>query len=145
MLEAVQLTARDKVLEVGAGSGYVTALLAELTAQVIAMERHSPLAASASALLEKMGYANARIILGDGSEGSPEAAPYDVIVVSAAASEVPQPLLTQLAEGGRMIIPVGAADSQQLQLIHKKDGRLYTSLRELCRFVPLLSGTVIKP
>jgi protein-L-isoaspartate(D-aspartate) O-methyltransferase len=140
MLDALQLQPADRALEVGSGSGYVSALLAELTAQVFAVERHAGLVTESRRVLDGLGYKNARVLLGDGSQGLPEHAPYDVIVVSAAAVEVPEPLLAQLAEAGRMIIPVGPPDSQQLRLIEIKNGEHQVSLRELCRFVPLLSG-----
>lgn len=140
MLEALALKPTDKVLEVGTGSGYVTALLAELTARVFSLERHAVLAEEARQLLARLGYKNATVIAGDGTRGYAEAAPYDAIVVSAAALELPQALLSQLAEGGRMVIPVGAADSQQLQLIQMQNGRPHTMLGELCRFVPMLPG-----
>ena len=139
MLEALALRPTDRVLEIGTGSGYVTALLAELTADVISIERHPPLADAARELLARMGYTNARVITGDGSRGLPEAAPYDATIVSAAAAQLPRELVEQLAEGGRLIIPVGWEDSQQLQLIEKRSGQPCTSLRELCRFVPLIS------
>jgi len=139
MLEAVTVNPSDKVLEIGTGSGYVTALLAEMAAQVFSVERHAGLAREASAVLARLGYANVTINVSDGTQGFAEHAPYDEIVVSAAAPEVPVPLLAQLAEGGRMIIPVGIEDSQQLQLIEKREGQPRTSLRDLCRFVPLVS------
>lgn len=139
MLEAVQLSARDKVLEVGTGSGYVTALLAELTGEVVSIERHASLAERARALLAGMGYTNVIIIVGDGSRGFIELAPYDAIIVSAAAPELPNELIGQLADGGRMIIPVGSDDAQQLQLIRMVNGQPEIVLRELCRFVPLVS------
>jgi len=140
MLEAVSLSPADRVLEVGTGSGYVTALLAELAPQVYSVERHPALADAARELLVHLGYANVRVLVGDGSQGFQEGAPYDAIIVSAAAAEVPRALLEQLAEGGRMIIPVGPADSQQLQLIRMENGWPRTALHELCRFVPLVSG-----
>jgi len=140
MLEALALLPAERVLEVGTGSGYVTALLAELAAQVFSLERHAVLADAARALLAGMGYANVRVIVGDGSQGYAAYAPYDAISVSAAAAEVPQPLLAQLREGGRMIIPVGLPDSQQLQLVRMENGQPRITLRELCRFVPLVSG-----
>jgi protein-L-isoaspartate(D-aspartate) O-methyltransferase len=140
MLEAVALKPSDRVLEIGTGSGYVTALLAEMVAEVFSVERHAALAHEGRELLSRLGYTNVKIIVGDGSQGFAEHAPYDAIVVSAAAPEVPPALLAQLAEGGRMIIPVGVEDSQQLQLIEKRDGRPRTSLREFCRFVPLVAG-----
>ena len=140
MLEAVQLTDADKVLEVGTGSGYVTALLAEMTARVISVERHGTLAEQASAILTTLGYANVKIVVGDGSLGYPSEAPYDAIIVSAAALELPQPLLSQLRDGGRMVVPVGTPDAQQLQLIRMQMGRPEIVLREPVRFVPLISG-----
>jgi protein-L-isoaspartate(D-aspartate) O-methyltransferase len=140
MLEALALRPADRVLEVGTGSGYVTALLAELAAQVISVERHAALADPARELLARVGYTNVRIIAGDGTQGFPECAPYDAIIVSAAAPNVPPALPAQMAEGGRMIMPVGMPDSQQLQLIRMEGGQPRITLRELCRFVPLISG-----
>ena len=140
MLEALALTPRDRVLEVGTGSGYVTALLAEIVAQVFSVERHAALADAARDLLVRLGYTNVKVMVGDGSQGFAEAAPYDAIIVSAAAAEVPPTLVSQLAEGGRMILPVGTEDSQQLQLIRIENGQPRIALRELCRFVPLISG-----
>ena len=139
MLEALVLSPADKVLEVGTGSGYVTALLGEMVCEVISIERYPPLADQAMQLLVDLGYKNMRVIAGDGSRGVPEFAPYNAIIVSAAAPEIPQELIEQLANGGRMIIPVGEEDSQQLQLIYKENGRVSARLRELCRFVPLVS------
>jgi protein-L-isoaspartate(D-aspartate) O-methyltransferase len=139
MLEALALLPSDRVLEVGTGSGYVTALLAELVTRVISVERHPALADSARELISSMGYSNVRVVVGDGSHGFGEETPYDAIIVSAAGPEVPRPLLEQLAEGGRMIIPVGGCESQQLQLIRLENGEPRLSLRELCRFVPLVS------
>lgn len=140
MLQALELKSTDKVLEVGTGSGYVTALLAELTARVYSIERHPALAAEALRVLTTLGYANVEIVVGDGTAGLPAHAPYDAIIVSAAASELPPALISQLREGGRMIIPVGPAESQQLQLIRMQNGHPQISLREACRFVPLISG-----
>jgi protein-L-isoaspartate(D-aspartate) O-methyltransferase len=140
MLESLTLSPVDKVLEIGTGSGYLTALLAELAAEVFSVERHAILAHAARNLLTVMGYNNVTVIVGDGSRGLIERAPYDAVIVSAAAAEVPGALLEQLAEGGRLIIPIGTTDSQQLQLIRMENGEPRTSLRELCRFVPLVSG-----
>jgi protein-L-isoaspartate(D-aspartate) O-methyltransferase len=139
MLELLELRAEDKVLEVGTGSGYVTALLAELAVQVISIERHVPLAERARGVLERLGYRNVTVVVGDGSQGYSPYAPYNAILVSAAAAAVPAPLSTQLAEGGRMVIPVGPAEAQQLQLIRRENGRIQTTPRETCRFVPLIS------
>jgi protein-L-isoaspartate(D-aspartate) O-methyltransferase len=140
MLAALNLAPNDRVLEVGTGSGYVTALLAELTAQVCSVERHPALADAARDLLAGMGYSNVKVIVGDGCLGFREQAPYDAIIVSATAPQVPPALIEQLAEGGRMMIPVGADDSQQLQLIRMEGGQPRITLREHCRFVPLVPG-----
>lgn len=140
MLEALAISRDDKVLEVGTGSGYVTALLAELAADVVSIERHAMLADSARHLLACMGYRNLKVITGDGTGGLLEYAPYDAIIVSAAAQELPRELVEQLAEGGRMILPIGSVETQQLQLIHKKHGELTIIPRELCRFVPLVTN-----
>jgi len=140
MLEALALSPADRVLEVGTGSGYVTALLAELAAQVFSVERHADLADEARELLADLGYTNVKVIVGDGSQGFEPCAPYDAIMVSAAAGELPRALLSQLAEGAHMIIPVGTADTQQLQLVRMESGQPRITLRELCRFVPLVSG-----
>lgn len=140
MLEALKISATDKVLEIGTGSGYVTALLGELAGMVVSIERHASLANSSRELLATMGYQNVSVVIGDGTQGFPQYAPYDAIIVSAAAPEVPQALLDQLAEGGRMVIPVGRDDSQQLRLIRMESGQLHTDFRELCRFVPLIAG-----
>ncbi len=139
MLEALALSSSDKVLEIGTGSGYLTALLAEMVSQVISIERHASLADSARVRLAIMGYENTVVLVGDGTRGIPQFAPYDAIVVSAAAPKLPHELVHQLADRGRMIIPVGSDDTQQLQFIYKENGQIETKLRELCRFVPLVS------
>lgn len=144
MLASLQLTKRDKVLEVGTGSGYATALLAELAGEVSSIERHPALADSARRTLAALGYANLQVLTGDGSLGLSPAAPFSAILVSAAAPEIPSPLLTQLAEGGRMIIPVGREDAQQLQLISMVSGHAVISPREPVRFVPLIVGEKVK-
>jgi protein-L-isoaspartate(D-aspartate) O-methyltransferase len=142
MLEHLALKATDRVLEVGTGSGYVTALLSMLCAEVFSVERFASLAAAADATLRRLGYGNVRIKVGDGCRGWSEHAPFDAILVSAATAEVPAPLFAQLSEGGRMILPVGPPSSQELQLIRKVNGRPDVTLLEGCRFVPLISGTV---
>ncbi len=123
MLQALALGPTDRVLEVGTGSGYVTALLAELAAEVVSIERHPSLSIAARDLLARMRYRNVRFMTGDGSRGFLEAAPYNAILVSAAAPELPHFLVQQLADGGRMIIPVGRDDSQQLQFIEMQHGK----------------------
>ncbi|HLW84053.1 MAG TPA: protein-L-isoaspartate(D-aspartate) O-methyltransferase [Candidatus Sulfotelmatobacter sp.] len=142
MLETLALQLTDTVLEVGTGSGYATALLAELVSRVVSVERYPTLAAGARQLLSGLGYRNVNVVLGDGSEGFPAGAPYDAILVSAATAAVPPALLAQLREeGGRLIIPVGPAESQLLQLIRMVADRVVVTSCGACRFVPLVSGT----
>jgi protein-L-isoaspartate(D-aspartate) O-methyltransferase len=139
MVQAAEIKPEDRVLEIGAGSGYQTALLAELASQVFAVERYVSLAEAAQKTLERLGYRNARIVTGDGSLGLPEAAPYDAIIVSAAAPRIPQALVGQLAVGGRLLIPVGESDQQLLQLVQRQpDGSTTVRTLEGCRFVPLI-------
>jgi len=138
MLEALQLAPNEKVLEVGSGSGYATALLTKLAGQVYSIERHDALASSAREVLARLGYANVKVITADGSVGLPAIAPFDAILVSAAASDLPAALVAQLREGGRMIVPVGTNDTQQLQFIRIDKGRPVITLREAVRFVPLI-------
>jgi protein-L-isoaspartate(D-aspartate) O-methyltransferase len=138
MLESLQLKPSDKVLEIGTGSGYATALLAELVAQVFSIERHPSLAENARKVVAALGYSNIQVFTGDGTLGLPGAAPFDAILVSAAATDLPAALLNQLREGGRMIIPIGREDSQQLQFIRIVNGQPVISPREAVRFVPLV-------
>jgi protein-L-isoaspartate(D-aspartate) O-methyltransferase len=139
MVQAAEIKPEDRVLEIGAGSGYQTALLAELASQVFAVERYASLAETAQKTLERLGYRNAKIVTGDGSLGFPEAAPYDAIIVSAAAPRIPQALMDQLAAGGRLLIPVGESEQQVLQLVQRQvDGSTTVRTLEGCRFVPLI-------
>jgi protein-L-isoaspartate(D-aspartate) O-methyltransferase len=140
MLEHLELKPTDRVLEVGTGSGYATALLSVLCAEVFSIERHAALAVVAEERLRRLGFTNVRLRVGDGSLGWSEYAPFDAILVSAAAAEVPQALFDQLREGGRMIVPVGSPVSQELRLIRKIGGRPMVTVLEGCRFVPLISG-----
>jgi protein-L-isoaspartate(D-aspartate) O-methyltransferase len=140
MLETLSLEPSSKVLEIGTGSGYQTAVLAELCAHVLSVERHVLLAREAEAALVRLGYRNVTVIVGDGSQGLPEFAPFDGIVVSAAAPSIPSALFEQLQEGGRMIIPVGPAEAQELQLVRKLEGQPIVDRLEGCRFVPLIGG-----
>lgn len=142
MLQHLALRPTDRVLEVGTGSGYVTALLAWMCAEVYSVERHPPLAAAAQATLERLGYSNVKVRVGDGTLGWPEYAPFDAILVSAAASEIPRALFVQLREDGRMVVPVGPPSSQELQLIRKVTGQAEVQVLEGCRFVPLVEGAV---
>jgi protein-L-isoaspartate(D-aspartate) O-methyltransferase len=138
MLESLRLAGTEKVLEVGTGSGYVTALLAELAHEVLSVERHPDLAEAARKVLAELGYNNARVFTGDGALGLPARAPFDAILVSAAAPNLPSALLAQLADSGRMIVPVGSPDAQQLQFIRAVNGERVVSFREHVRFVPLV-------
>lgn len=142
MLEHLALQATDRVLEVGTGSGYVTALLSLLSAEVYSVERHAQLAVSAQGTLHRLKYRNVKIRVGDGTQGWAEYAPFDAILVSAATPEMPPALFAQLREGGRMMVPVGPPFSQELQLIRKVSGRPEVTVLEGCRFVPLVEGTV---
>jgi protein-L-isoaspartate(D-aspartate) O-methyltransferase len=143
MLEYLALQPSHRVLEIGTGSGYQTALLAEIAAQVYSIERHAVLADSAKQTLSRLGYSNVMVVTGDGTEGLPECSPFDGIIVAAAATDVPPALFEQLNEGGRMVIPVGPPECQELQLIRKEQGLRLTNRLEGCRFVPLLGGIVL--
>ena len=139
MVQAAQIRPEDRVLEIGAGSGYQTALLAELASQVFAVERYTSLAEDARKTLERLGYRNVKIVAGDGSLGLPEAAPFDAIIVSAAAPRVPPALIQQLAPGGRLLVPVGDPHQQVLQLVQRdQQGNITVQTLEGCRFVPLI-------
>ena len=116
------------------------ALLAMLARTVYSVERYSTLADGAETVLRSLGLQNVKVVVGDGSHGLSEFAPYDAILVSAAAPSVPQSLLEQLAEQGRMVIPVGPAHAQELQLIRRQDGRPVVQTLEGCRFVPLIGA-----
>jgi len=140
MLEILQLEPRSNVLEIGTGSGYQTAVVAEISAHVYSVERHPQLACQAQQTLSRLGYTNLTLRVGDGGRGWAEYAPFDAIVVSAAATQIPAPLFDQLREGGRMIIPVGPHEGQELQLVRKRQGEPLINLREGCRFVPLISS-----
>ncbi len=142
MLQYLALQPEDRVLEVGTGSGYVTALLGTMCREVYSVERHTRLAASAEVTLERLGHTNVKIRVGDGSLGWSEFAPYDSILVSAAAEAIPPALFEQLREGGRMVVPVGPPMSQFLQLVRKVQGQPVREVLEGCRFVPLVEGEV---
>jgi protein-L-isoaspartate(D-aspartate) O-methyltransferase len=140
MLEALELQKGHQVLEVGTGSGYTAALLAELAGEAYSIERHEQLAVQARATLAQLGYGRVKVMVGDGCLGWSTAAPFDAILVSAATQQIPPALSEQLGEGGRLIIPVGPPYVQELQLVVKCEGRLTTVVLEGCRFVPLISS-----
>ncbi|MEO6120223.1 MAG: protein-L-isoaspartate(D-aspartate) O-methyltransferase [Terriglobales bacterium] len=140
MLEHAAIKPADVVLEVGTGSGYQTALLAELAAEVFSVERFASLAESAQRKLAHLNYANVVISTGDGSLGLASAAPFDVIIVAAAAPSAPPPLVEQLREGGRLVIPVGGVDEQELFVVRKVNGRAESQRLYGCKFVPLIGA-----
>lgn len=136
MTEQLDPQPTDRILEIGTGSGYQAAVLAELIDQVYTIEIVEPLAERATKDLEKLGYENVHVRAGDGYLGWPEEAPFDAIIVTCAPENIPQPLVEQLKEGGRMIIPVGGA-RQELHLLTKKDGEVRAEAVLPVRFVPM--------
>lgn len=141
MTQALQVSARDKVLEVGTGSGYQAAVLAKLARRVYSIDRHPRLVREARELFEALDLTNITAITGDGSHGLPEQAPFDRIIVTAAAEDPPGPLLAQLKIGGIMVVPVGQSDAVQtlIRVRRTEDGFEYDELLPV-RFVPLLEG-----
>lgn len=140
MTDALQLSGSEHVLEVGTGSGYQTAVLAELAGDVVSIERHEELSRRAATVLAECGYTNITLVAGDGTLGWPALAPYDRILVAAAANHVPPALEEQLSEGGKLVIPVGPSDRQMLQVWHKVGGRMHVENLSSCRFVPLVGA-----
>lgn len=138
MSELLELKGSEKVLEIGTGSGYQTAVLSHLGGEIFSVERLPQLAEAARTRLEGLGVSNVHFRLGDGSQGWPECAPFDAILVAAAAITVPPALLAQMAEGGRMVIPVGSPGGQILQLWRQKNGELSHENRLSVVFVPLI-------
>jgi protein-L-isoaspartate(D-aspartate) O-methyltransferase len=137
MTESVKPDLKKKALEIGTGSGYQAAVLAEISDTVFTIEIVSELAKSSEALFKKLGYRNIIGKSGDGYNGWIEHAPFDIIIVTAAIDKIPEPLIDQLAEGGRMIIPVGSQyDSQELKLLVKKSGKIKVTTLLPVRFVP---------
>lgn len=137
MTEQLRLKKTDKVLEIGTGSGYQAAILAELVEKVLSVEIVEPLARQAAQTLAELGFKNVRVRAGDGYGGWPEEAPFDAIIVTAAPDHVPQPLLDQLAVGGRLVIPVGK-DFQMLELYHRTPTGYERKTLTFVRFVPLV-------
>jgi protein-L-isoaspartate(D-aspartate) O-methyltransferase len=137
MVEALEVRFEDRVLEVGTGTGYQAAILGELAQEVWTVERHAELADRAREILQRLGYANIHVVTGDGSLGLAEHAPYDKILVAAAAPRVPETLVAQLADGGRLVVPVGSRAEQQVLVVRKGEETVVTP-REGCRFVPLV-------
>ena len=139
MSQALSLSGTEHVLEIGTGSGYQTAILTQLAGDVVSIERHEALSRSAGRILAQLNYHNVQLVVGDGTQGHPQAAPYDRILVTAAAPECPPALWQQLREGGMLVIPIGPDDSQTLHVIHKIGGQPHPQHLVACRFVPLIS------
>jgi protein-L-isoaspartate(D-aspartate) O-methyltransferase len=138
MTEALDLTGSERVLEIGTGSGYQAAVLSQLVSQVLTVESHTSLALAAQERLTNLGYENVHVHNGDGSAGFPDAAPYDAILVTAGAPEIPQVFASQLREGGRLVIPVGDRDDQELVRAQMENGSLKSRVLFNCKFVLLL-------
>ena len=138
MTDAMELRGAEKVLEIGTGSGYQAAVLSLLAAEVYTIESHAALAEAAQRRLARLGYRNVHVHTGDGTLGLAETAPFNAIVVTAAAPRIPPPLLEQLAEGGRLVIPVGSAEHQELLQVRKIGGQVTSRTLHFCRFVPLV-------
>lgn len=143
MTEAIDPKPGMKVLEIGTGSGYQAAVLGEIVAEVYTIEIVEPLGKKAKKDLAELGYKNVHFRVGDGYKGWPEQAPFDAIIVTAAPEEVPQPLIDQLKEGGKMIIPVGpTSNTQELRLLEKRKGKIRTTSLLPVRFVPFTRDTL---
>jgi protein-L-isoaspartate(D-aspartate) O-methyltransferase len=140
MTQALALTGSEQVLDIGTGSGYQTAVLAHCARAVVSIERWPHLAERAARLLGTLGYTNVEIHVGDGTLGWPPAAPYDAIIVTAAAPAMPAPLVQQMRLDGRLVIPVGQADQQDLLLVTKKAAGLESQKLGVCVFVPLIGA-----
>jgi len=138
MTAALHLGAKDRVLDIGTGSGYQAAVLSRIAAIVYTVEVRQDLATAATGRLAWLGYSNVHVHCGDGTLGLPQAAPFDAILVAAAAPDVPQPLVEQLAPGGRLILPVGQSDHQRLKLLVRNEHSLDTIALDPCQFVPLI-------
>ncbi len=138
MTRALRLEGTEKVLEVGTGSGYQTALLCMLAREVVSIERFAVLYATAEEILRELGFTNVRFRVGDGTMGVPQDAPFDRILVTAAAPEVPGPLFDQLADGGILVIPIGGRWEQELVRVRKEAGAAKKEFLGGCRFVPLI-------
>lgn len=146
MLRALECAPQHRVLEVGSGSGYVLALLSQLGCEVFGVERHAALATGARETLRSIGVTDVVVQEGDGTLGLPEHAPYDRILVSAGAAAIPEALLAELAEGGRLVMPVGGAESQILVTCERDDkGALHYRAGPNCIFVPLISDSSPPP
>lgn len=140
MTELLQLKGKEKVLEIGTGSGYQSAVLAEIVSNVYSVERIPVLAKNAREILDKLGYHNVMIKVGDGTYGWKDVAPFNGIIVTAAAPDIPHPLLEQLEEGGRLVIPVGDLFSQDLYIVERRGERFIKTVQTGVRFVKLIGA-----
>jgi protein-L-isoaspartate(D-aspartate) O-methyltransferase len=142
MTEQLEIEPAHRVLEIGTGSGYQAAVLSRLAGEVVSLERYRTLADAARMRIETLGYSNVTIVVGDGTEGAPDFAPFDRVLVTAAAEKIPEALTAQLAEGGKMVLPVGPRDDTQyiVKLEKQSDGKLVRENLIAVRFVPLLPG-----
>jgi protein-L-isoaspartate(D-aspartate) O-methyltransferase len=138
MTQCLELRGGERVLEIGTGSGYQAAILASIAAEVYTVERIAALSEKSRAILRELGYNNVHFLVGDGTMGWPEEAPFEGIIVTAGAPRVPEPLVQQLAEGGRLVIPVGGGWSQDLLIVRKKKGKVMEEVVCGCIFVPLV-------
>jgi protein-L-isoaspartate(D-aspartate) O-methyltransferase len=145
MTSLLELSGREKVLEVGTGSGYQTAVLAELGRRVCSIERLPRLAERARSILESLGYDNVWVRVGNGALGWPDEAPFDRIIVTAGGPSIPPPLVQQLAEGGRMVLPVGASDNQVLTVVDNVAGEIRQREHGECKFVKLVGKYAWEP
>ncbi len=143
MTEVLNPQPTDKVYEVGTGSGYQSAVLSRLVKEVYSVEIHAPLSERATAVHKELGYTNIHTRVGDGYEGWPDAAPFDAIIVTCAPHRIPKPLIDQLKEGGRMVIPLGDRFTQSVHLVIKKDGKLIDKELKPTLFVPM-TGKALK-
>jgi protein-L-isoaspartate(D-aspartate) O-methyltransferase len=142
MTEQLEVEPAHRVLEIGTGSGYQAAVLSRLAGEVVSVERYRTLAEAARTRIETLGYTNVTVVVGDGMDGAPDFAPFDRILVTAAAEEIPEALTAQLADGGKMVLPVGPRDDTQyiVKLDRQSSGRLVRDNLIAVRFVPLLPG-----
>jgi protein-L-isoaspartate(D-aspartate) O-methyltransferase len=136
--QAMELSGSERVLEIGTGSGYSACVLSLLAAEVVSIERHEPLSRGAREVLDSLGVANVELLIGDGSRGVPERAPFDAIAVHATAPAPPPALVDQLAEGGRLVVPIAAESADMLTVLRRHGERLETMVIGPCRFVPLI-------
>jgi protein-L-isoaspartate(D-aspartate) O-methyltransferase len=145
MVDALELQPTGRVLEVGTGTGYEAAILGELAEEVWTIERHQELADKSREILARLGYTNVHVVYGDGSLGLTEHAPFQGILVAAAAPRIPESLVAQLADGGRLVVPVGDRYEQQVNIVQKQGSELVVTKHDLCRFVPLVGAQGWEP